>query len=142
MSDDTGKKSPGRKPFTPTAHQRQMVKTLAGYGMREPEICELVLDAKGQPISEKTLRKYFKRELGSGHVTANSKVADTLYRMATSGANVAATIFWMKTRARWRETDRLEITGGDADSNPVAVAIVPAKVSTPESSSGGEGEDR
>jgi hypothetical protein len=34
---------------------------------------------------------------------ANAQVAQSLYQQATSGKKTAATIFWLKTRAGWRE---------------------------------------
>jgi hypothetical protein len=37
---------------------------------------------------------------------ANARVLGTLFRLATSGTDVAATIFWCKTRCGWRENDR------------------------------------
>jgi hypothetical protein len=40
----------------------------------------------------------------------------------TEGRNVAAAIFWLKTRAGWRETDRREITG--AGGEPLTVSYV------------------
>ena len=39
---------------------------------------------------------------------ANLTVARTLFEMATSGKHPAATFFWLKTRAGWREADRPE----------------------------------
>jgi hypothetical protein len=35
-------------------------------------------------------------------------VAQSLFRMATEGKNVAAAIFWMKARAGWREKQQVE----------------------------------
>ncbi len=54
-------------------------------------------------IDAKTLRKHFTRELEMGSIEATTKVAQSLFRMATEGKNVAAAIFWMKARAGWRE---------------------------------------
>jgi hypothetical protein len=39
--------------------------------------------------------------------------------MAISGQHPAATFFWLKTRAGWRETDRLEHTG--PNGQPVVI---------------------
>ena len=46
-------------------------------------------------------------------IEATAKVAQSLYRMATEGNNVAAAIFWMKARAGWREKQQVELTGPD-----------------------------
>ena len=61
-------------------------------------------------IDAKTLRKHFRRELDRGSIEATAKVAQTLFRMATEGGNVAAAIFWMKARAGWREKHELVLS--------------------------------
>ena len=73
---------------------------MAGYGIPEADIaCVLEIDPK-------TLRRHYRRELDKGHIKANSKVAENLYRKATGEGReaVTAAIFWLKTRAGWRET--------------------------------------
>jgi hypothetical protein len=57
-------------------------------------------------ISVPTLEKYYREELDTGLDIANAKVAETLFEMATSGKVPSATYFWLKTRAKWRETDK------------------------------------
>jgi hypothetical protein len=54
-------------------------------------------------IDPKTLRKYYRDELNLGETKANAQVAGFLFNAAKTG-NVTAQIFWLKTRARWRET--------------------------------------
>ena len=54
-------------------------------------------------IDPKTLRKYYREELDLGETKANAQVAGFLFNAAKNG-NVTAQIFWLKTRARWRET--------------------------------------
>jgi hypothetical protein len=56
------------------------------------------------------LRLAFRDELDKAAIEANAKVAQTCYQMAISGQHPAATFFWLKTRAGWREIDRREIT--------------------------------
>jgi hypothetical protein len=102
----------GRKPFVPSDDHRRVVRAVSGYGMTEEQICKIIINPQtDKPIDLKTLRKHFRSELDTGSIIANSKVAETLYKMATQGNNVTAAIFWLKTRARWKETDRLEVTG-------------------------------
>ena len=64
-------------------------------------------------IDAKTLRKHYRDELDHGHVKANVRVAENLYRKATGEGceSVIAAIFWLKTRAGWRETNIHEIAG-------------------------------
>ena len=48
----------------------------------------------------------------SSAVAIVSTIAGTLFNQAKEG-NTAAAIFWLKTRARWKETHAHEITGAD-----------------------------
>jgi hypothetical protein len=83
--------------FKPTDEQRRTVRAMAGYGMPHVDIATFL------DIDAKTLRKHFTRELEMGSIEATTKVAQSLFRLATEGKNVAAAIFWMKARAGWRE---------------------------------------
>jgi hypothetical protein len=89
-----------RPQFKPTEDQRRMVKSMAAMGIRHEQI-----GVKVGIRSPKTLRKHFRDELDLGATEANYKVAQTLFTMATSGECPAATIFWSKTRNRFRERD-------------------------------------
>ena len=93
-----------RPSFQPTQEQRRMVKTMAALGTRHEDIAAIV------DITPKTLRKHFRQELTRGAIEANAKVGQTLFSMATSGRNIAATIYWERTRGALRgrqsETDR------------------------------------
>jgi hypothetical protein len=92
-------KKGGRPPYQPTQKARLQVEMLSGMGVPDYDI------AKVMGISGPTLRKYFAEELDVGHVKATAKVAESLFKMATSGdkASVAAAIFWLKCRAGWKE---------------------------------------
>ena len=59
------------------------------------------------------LCKVFREELDRPSVEANAKVAEICFKTATSGTVPAATFFWLKTRAGWREINRQEHTGTD-----------------------------
>ena len=83
--------------YVPTDDQRRTVRAMAGYGMPQMDIGTFL------DIDAKTLRKHFTRELEMGSIEATTKVAQSLFRMATEGKNVGAAIFWMKARAGWRE---------------------------------------
>ena len=86
-----------RKPFNPTDDQRRLVKSMAAFGIPHEDIARKI------GITAKTLRKHFSAELAGGNTDANYKVVQTLFEMATSGECPAATIFWAKTRCRFRE---------------------------------------
>ena len=103
-------------PFEPTKQQRDMVEALVGYGVPYVEICRLVLNPRtGRPIDTKTLMKAFRSELDVGATKANAKVAESLFKQATSG-NVTAQIWWTKCRMGWREPPAAVELSGRVDS--------------------------
>jgi hypothetical protein len=87
----------GRKAHIPDPAMRRQVETMAAYGIPETDISRVV------NIDPKTLRKHYRDELDLGETKANAQVAGFLFNSAKNG-NVSAQIFWLKTRARWRET--------------------------------------
>ena len=84
--------------FRPTDEQRQKVKWMAGFGVTHEQIATLL--GLGSAV---TLRKHFPHELTRGPIEANANVRKTLFKMAKSGRNPGATMYWLKTRARWSE---------------------------------------
>lgn len=115
---DPPKNKGGRPPFKPTKEQRQMVAMLSGFGIPQEGICQLVKDDKGEPIHRETLMKHFRAELDRGVHEANVKVAGALFKAAIDQNNVGAMIFWLKTRARWKETPQ-QVAFTDPDGNPM-----------------------
>lgn len=107
----------GRPAHDPTPTSRRNVEALAGYGVPEVDIAGVI------GIDPKTLRKHYPQELRYGHVKANAKVAENLFRKATGDGreSVIAAIFWMKTRAGWKETSVSELAARGGD--PLTVVI-------------------
>ncbi|WP_431285594.1 hypothetical protein ACQW02_12660 [Humitalea sp. 24SJ18S-53] len=106
---------PGRKPFTPTDEQRRTVRAMAGFGVPHDDIALVVR------CSPPTLRKWFRQDLDVATIEANARVAQTLFQQATTPGNIAATIFWLKARAGWREKQVVEVTGSK-DAAPVVIS--------------------
>jgi hypothetical protein len=100
----------GRPSFKPTAEHRAMVESMIAFGVPLDKVAMLVKDEKGRSISSRTLTKYFSEQIETAKTKANFDIAKTLFQKAKSG-DVTSMIFWLKTQARWRETDRVEITG-------------------------------
>lgn len=96
----------GRPAHSPTQETRIQVKTLAAVGVRHEDI------AAKLGISSDTLVKYYRRELDDGRVDANATIAKSLFDQAKAG-NTTAQIFWLKTRAGWKDTQTIEHTGVD-----------------------------
>jgi hypothetical protein len=103
--------------------------TKAAYGIPSPEIAAVL------GIGKTSLFKYYLAELQTSHIEANATVAQTAFKLATSGKCPAATFFWLKTRARWRETNYIEHRGAigtydltkvtDADLNKLEAILGP-----------------
>lgn len=99
----------GRASYEPSDKDRKQVTIMSGVGLTHDQIAKIV------GVSDETLRKYYKDELDTGASKMNAQVAQNLFSIATSKGpgSVPAAIFWMKTRARWQEVSRTEITGKD-----------------------------
>lgn len=95
----------------PTKETRQKVRDLLMAGLTQERV------AKHIGVSVPTLEKYYSREIETASETAVAAVAKTAYDMAISGESPAMTMFYLKTRGGWRETDRHEITG--ANGGPI-----------------------
>lgn len=95
----------GRTAYKPTQKDRDQVKMLSGMGIAGADIAALI------GISEPTMRKYFRNELETGYIQANAQVAQSLFKQATDKdkPNVIAAIFWMKTRAGWKEQQSADL---------------------------------
>jgi hypothetical protein len=78
---------------------------------------------KSSGAPRKTLRKRFRDELDRGVAEANAIVSGCLFAAVKAG-NIAAMIFWMKTRARWRERPPTDGPDGDADAGSTSEVLV------------------
>lgn len=112
----------------PTERSRGKVEALAAYGQTEKQIAIAV------GIGERTLRKYYKPELAASHDALNARMAQTLSDIALGRdvkegekhdkrAQVTALLFWLKTRAGWRETNNLDLKGIPEGGTPVVVVL-------------------
>jgi DNA-binding XRE family transcriptional regulator len=87
------------KEHIPTDKSRAEVAALTSFGNTQEEVASYI------DISVDTLAKYYRDELDNSVVRANAKVAAKLFRKAVDGDDIKAQIFWLKTRAKWRETN-------------------------------------
>jgi len=99
----------GRPPHQPTDENRTKVRAWAAVGVRHEDI------ASKLAISADTLTKYYRQELDDGRIDANAQVAKSLFEQAKTG-NTTAMIFWLKTRAGWKETQVNEVTGANGSA--------------------------
>lgn len=100
-------KEPYNPPHEPTKTSRALVEMGLAGGFTQEQIARVL------GITDKTLRKYYASEIADGGATASLRVAGNLFRLATqtsdNKAALTASIFWLKTRCRWRQADSMEI---------------------------------
>ena len=104
-----GKHPGGRPAHQPTDATRQTVQLHAMVGSRQEVIAEIL------GISVDSLQRHYRSELDTSREKANAAVGGALYKKAMSG-DTASMIFWLKTRARWRET--VDISNEDGSLKP------------------------
>ena len=104
---------------TPTDASRAEVSALASFGVPQDEIAAYL------GFSRRVLARNYGPELRTSSTKANAAVAQFLYTAASGRALklkdstatyadcVRAAMFWMKTRARWRETSDPETPKDD-----------------------------
>ena len=107
-----------RQAFVTNDAMRERVRYLAGVGVRQDDIAKII------GCAPKTLRKRFRDELDRGVAEANATVCGYLFAAAKAG-NIPAIIFWLKTRAHWREgaaaDDAISRTAAEPKSDVVLV---------------------
>jgi hypothetical protein len=125
--------SVGRPRWSPSEADREKIQTMAALGIQQEKIAA-VFD-----ISEKTLRAHCRVELDTGEALANAEVGRFLFDAATgretivnkdgeretrhigvTSATITAAIFWMKTRAHWKE---LMMHGGPGPGGAVPIVL-------------------
>lgn len=108
-----------RPPKTLTDDQRAQVEALAAY-LTQEQIADYFGMARNTFAAicerEPDVLERYKR----GKAKAIGAVAQGLIQQARNGDKVAA-MFYLKTQAGWRETDRLEHSGPDGGAIPVEI---------------------
>lgn len=105
-----------RPPHEPTPASRQLVQLHATIGTTQAVIADIL------GIDDKTLRLYYREELDHASAQANATIGGALFNKAKSG-DTTAMIFWMKTRAGWREKHDINHTSSDGTMTPKAINL-------------------
>ena len=100
-----------RKPHEPSPASRQLVQLHATIGTTQAVIADIL------GIDDKTLRLHYREELDHASAQANATIGGALFNKAKSG-DTTAMIFWMKTRAGWRERHEIDHTSSDGSMTP------------------------
>jgi hypothetical protein len=108
-----------RTAFVVDDAMREKVRYLAGVGVRQDDISRII------GCAPKTLRKRLRDELDRGVAEANATVCGYLFAAAKAG-NIPAIIFWLKTRAHWREgTADAPPSRPDAEADSQVLLVLP-----------------
>ena len=115
-----------RPAFVVDDAMRERVRYLAGVGVRQDDIAKII------GCAPKTLRKRFRDELDRGVAEANATVSGYLFAAAKAG-NIPAIIFWLKTRAQWREEPALgsPLPGPEPEGTSEVVLVLPDNTRDP-----------
>ena len=115
-----------RKAFVVNEATRERVRYLAGVGVPQDDIATII------GCAPKTLRKRLRDELDRGVAEANATISGYLFAAAKAG-NITAIIFWLKTRAHWRERQAPDDPADtDAGPNSPVVLVLPDNNRDPE----------
>ena len=106
-----------RNPHEPTQATREVVKLHALVGTRQEVIADIL------EIDEKTLRKYYREELDQSLSKANAAIGGALFNKAKSG-DTSAIIFWLKTRAGFREKQDIDVTSNGETIGKIERVII------------------
>jgi hypothetical protein len=89
--------------YIPDEDSKRRIAMMVACGLAQKSIARI------ENVDHKTLTKYYRHELDNGAEIANMNVGQTLYKMAVSGKVPAATFFWLKTRAKWKENHDADV---------------------------------
>jgi hypothetical protein len=99
----------GPPPFVPTSEQRRVIAALAGFGISQPAMCELLRREGAHCVNAQTLRKAFRDELKHGKELMIAALGVRMYDIAMSDRPQAfnALAFLLRTHggAAWRAAD-------------------------------------
>jgi len=97
----------GRPKFETNLEHAKKIRVMAACGIAEKHMAK-ILD-----ISPAQLKRYYRDELALGSDEANMQVALSVFEMATEHKNYNAAKLWLASKAGWKETSRMELTGRD-----------------------------
>lgn len=105
-----------RPTHVPTDMTHYQVAQMSSMNFTHEEIAKIL------GLTRETLYKYYRDDLDYGKALCTAKVGMRLFKVATEAEGreaLAAMIFWLKTRAGWKENAGVELSGPDGAPIPV-----------------------
>lgn len=102
-----------RKRWAPTPKEVNSIEALAQYGMSEERIAHVLGISLSTFELAKKKHDSVRQGLLKGRAVASATVCQTAFEMAISKKHIAMTIFWLKVREGWKETQVIEHSGRD-----------------------------
>jgi hypothetical protein len=99
----------------PDEKTRATVEAMVSYGIPHEDIAKVI------GIDDKTLRKHYRTEIDTASAKANAQVAQRLYKKCMDD-DTASIIFWLKTRAKWSDTQKHE-HGGEISIHGLTITL-------------------
>lgn len=87
-----------------TEEQRKQVQTLAGYGLSQDQIADVI------GMDRNTLAKHFQDDIKTGRSVAYAQATNALFSNIKKGKE-ASIFFYLKTQWGWKETQKTEVSG-------------------------------
>ena len=103
-----------KPPHEATKTRRDTVSLHAMVGTPQDDIARVL------GIDPKTLRKHYRDELDLSLAKANATIGGSLFNKA-KGGDTSAQMFWLKTRAGFKEKQEIDMTSSDGTMTPIKV---------------------
>ena len=94
-----------RKKILLDTEQVELVARLTGLGLNMQQVADALGISKDTLERRVTEDENLRLGLAQGRAKAATAVAETAFKLATSGEHPAMTMFWLKTRLGWRENE-------------------------------------
>ena len=108
-------------PHQPDDKSRKTVEAMVSYGIPQEDIAKVI------GIDPKTLRLHYRNEIDTAAAKANSQVAQRLYQKCMND-DTSSIIFWLKTRAQWKEVSKVENQALDKNGQPADQSIQEVRI--------------
>lgn len=108
------KKRLGRPPWIPSKQNIEEVEKYAALGLTQEQIAHNLRIGLSTLMDKKNEFEEFAEAIKRGQAKGIALVTNALMKQV-KGGNTAAMIFYLKSRAKWRDVQPIELTGPDGE---------------------------